>query len=168
MRSRRVWRRWRAGGEERAPLPAQAAGAGDPAPELYISNARDLGMDVSGFLMMSHMAPAAELPKQAKIMEDAGANCVYVTDSGDRLTMNDMRDRVRAYISKPGVLDVAGVANGELRSWFRGLDARWYGLVSFPIMWASWNPSLGLTLVDQLVPTEALKLRRYNGRTYRS
>jgi 4-hydroxy 2-oxovalerate aldolase len=68
----------------------------DIAPQ-HIARARDLGMDVSGFLMMSHMAPAAELAKQAKIMEDAGAHCVYVTDSGGRLTMNDVRDRVRAY-----------------------------------------------------------------------
>ena len=68
----------------------------DIAPQ-HIGRARELGMDVSGFLMMSHMAPAAELAKQAKIMEDAGAHCVYVTDSGGRLTMNDVRDRVRAY-----------------------------------------------------------------------
>jgi 4-hydroxy 2-oxovalerate aldolase len=63
----------------------------------HIGKARELGMDVSGFLMMSHMAPAADLAKQAKIMEDAGAHCVYVTDSGGRLTMGDVRDRVRAY-----------------------------------------------------------------------
>ena len=30
-------------------------------------------------------------------MESYGAHCVYVTDSGGRLTMNDVRDRVRAY-----------------------------------------------------------------------
>ncbi|WP_308257622.1 4-hydroxy-2-oxovalerate aldolase [Pseudonocardia lacus] len=63
----------------------------------HIGKARELGMDVSGFLMMSHMAPAAELAKQASRMESAGAHCVYVTDSGGRLTMNDVRDRVRAY-----------------------------------------------------------------------
>ncbi|MFC5950698.1 4-hydroxy-2-oxovalerate aldolase [Pseudonocardia lutea] len=63
----------------------------------HIGKARELGMDVSGFLMMSHMAPAADLAKQAKIMEDAGAHCVYVTDSGGRLTLGEVRDRVRAY-----------------------------------------------------------------------
>ncbi|HZE65603.1 MAG TPA: 4-hydroxy-2-oxovalerate aldolase [Sporichthyaceae bacterium] len=68
----------------------------DVAPQ-HVARARELGMDVSGFLMMSHMAPAAELAKQAKIMEQAGAHCVYVTDSGGRLTMDGVRERVRAY-----------------------------------------------------------------------
>jgi 4-hydroxy 2-oxovalerate aldolase len=63
----------------------------------HIETARELGMDVSGFLMMSHMAPAEELAKQAKLMESFGAHCVYVTDSGGRLTMDGVRDRVRAY-----------------------------------------------------------------------
>ena len=63
----------------------------------HIGRARELGMDVAGFLMMSHMAPAAELATQATIMQDAGAHCVYVTDSGGRLTMTGVRDRVRAY-----------------------------------------------------------------------
>lgn len=65
--------------------------------EQHIAKARDLGMDVSGFLMMSHMAEPDQLACQAKLMQDAGANCVYVTDSGGRLTMRDVRDRVRAY-----------------------------------------------------------------------
>ncbi|WP_310963961.1 4-hydroxy-2-oxovalerate aldolase [Nocardioides marmorisolisilvae] len=63
----------------------------------HIAAARDIGMDVSGFLMLSHMAPAGELAKQAKLMESYGAQCVYVTDSGGRLTMNDVAARVRAY-----------------------------------------------------------------------
>jgi len=63
----------------------------------HIAKARELGMDVSGFLMMSHMAQPAELAAQAKLMESYGANCVYVTDSGGRLTMVEMRERVRAY-----------------------------------------------------------------------
>jgi 4-hydroxy 2-oxovalerate aldolase len=68
----------------------------DIAPQ-HIAGARELGMDVAGFLMMSHMALPADLARQAKIMERAGAHCVYVTDSGGRLTMDGIRDRVRAY-----------------------------------------------------------------------
>jgi 4-hydroxy 2-oxovalerate aldolase len=63
----------------------------------HIEAARSLGMDVAGFLMMSHMAEPAQLAQQARIMEAAGAHCVYVTDSGGRLTMTGVRDRVRAY-----------------------------------------------------------------------
>lgn len=63
----------------------------------HIQAARELGMDVSGFLMLSHMAEPEQLAQQAKLMESYGANCVYVTDSGGRLTMNDVSARVRAY-----------------------------------------------------------------------
>ncbi|MFJ1709606.1 4-hydroxy-2-oxovalerate aldolase [Kitasatospora sp. NPDC088346] len=63
----------------------------------HIATARELGMDVSGFLMLGHMAPAAQLAEQARLMESYGAQCVYVTDSGGRLTMDGVRERVRAY-----------------------------------------------------------------------
>lgn len=63
----------------------------------HISTAREIGMDVSGFLMLSHMAPPQALAQQAKLMESYGAHCVYVTDSGGRLTMDGVRKRLRAY-----------------------------------------------------------------------
>ncbi|NRA19099.1 MAG: 4-hydroxy-2-oxovalerate aldolase [Oceanospirillaceae bacterium] len=62
----------------------------------HIEHARNMGMDVSGFLMMAHMNDHQSLVKQAKLMESFGAHCVYVTDSGGALTMNGVRDRIRS------------------------------------------------------------------------
>ncbi|MDE8652438.1 4-hydroxy-2-oxovalerate aldolase [Novosphingobium album (ex Liu et al. 2023)] len=63
----------------------------------HIEAARKLGMDVSGFLMMSHMSAPEPLAQQAKLMEDYGAHCVYVTDSGGAMNMDQYAARLRAY-----------------------------------------------------------------------
>lgn len=63
----------------------------------HIAAAKDLGMDVGGFLMMSHMNDPINLAKQAKMMESYGADCVYVTDSAGALLMDGVADRVKAF-----------------------------------------------------------------------
>jgi len=63
----------------------------------HIEAAKNLGMDVAGFLMMSHMNEPTKLAQQAKLMESYGADCVYVTDSAGALLMDDVADRMKAF-----------------------------------------------------------------------
>jgi 4-hydroxy 2-oxovalerate aldolase len=64
--------------------------------------ARELGLETVGFLMMAHSSPAEELAKQARIMADAGCECVYVVDSAGALVMEQVSDRVSALVTELG------------------------------------------------------------------
>lgn len=63
----------------------------------HIEAAKKLGLDVGGFLMMAHMNSPVKLAEQAKIMEKAGADCVYVTDSAGALVMDGVRERIMEF-----------------------------------------------------------------------
>ncbi|MGG1661872.1 4-hydroxy-2-oxovalerate aldolase [Brevibacillus sp. NRS-1366] len=62
----------------------------------HIHMARELGMEVCGFLMMAHSAPVEKLVEQAKLMQSYGAEAVYVTDSAGALLPDQVRERIRA------------------------------------------------------------------------
>ena len=64
--------------------------------------ARDLGLETVGFLMMSHTVSPQKLAEQARIMADAGCQCVYVVDSAGALVLEDVSDRVSALVAELG------------------------------------------------------------------
>ncbi|MFE7421509.1 4-hydroxy-2-oxovalerate aldolase [Rhodococcus sp. NPDC057529] len=64
--------------------------------------ARELGLETVGFLMMSHSQPPEVLAQQARIMADAGCQCVYVVDSAGALILNAVSDRVSALVTELG------------------------------------------------------------------
>jgi len=68
----------------------------------HFGAARDLGMETVGFLMLSHKAPPATLAQQARIMVNAGAQCVYVVDSAGALVLSDAQERVQALLDEIG------------------------------------------------------------------
>ncbi|MCS7480613.1 4-hydroxy-2-oxovalerate aldolase [Umezawaea endophytica] len=64
--------------------------------------ARDRGLETVGFLMMAHSQPPEALAKQARIMADAGCQCVYVVDSAGALVLEQVADRVSALVAELG------------------------------------------------------------------
>lgn len=68
----------------------------------HFGAARAMGVETVGFLMLSHRAAPEELARQARIMADAGCQCVYVVDSAGALLPDDVADRVTALIAELG------------------------------------------------------------------
>jgi 4-hydroxy 2-oxovalerate aldolase len=64
--------------------------------------ARELGLETVGFLMMAHSSPPEALAQQARIMADAGCQCVYVVDSAGALVMDQVTERVQALVAELG------------------------------------------------------------------
>ena len=64
--------------------------------------ARELGLETVGFLMMSHSQPPEVLAAQARLMADAGCQCVYVVDSAGALILDQVSDRVAALVDELG------------------------------------------------------------------
>jgi 4-hydroxy 2-oxovalerate aldolase len=66
----------------------------------HLSLARELGLQTVGFLMMSHSQPGEVLAHSARIMADAGAECVYVVDSAGALVPGETAARVAAVVAE--------------------------------------------------------------------
>ena len=64
--------------------------------------AREIGLETVGFLMMAHTSTPEDLAKQARIMADAGCQCVYVVDSAGAMILEDVSDRVAAVVAELG------------------------------------------------------------------
>lgn len=64
--------------------------------EQHMQEAKKLGLEVVGFLMMAHMLSPQELAHQARLMASYGADVVYVVDSSGAMLPEDARVRVLA------------------------------------------------------------------------
>ncbi|WP_321941595.1 4-hydroxy-2-oxovalerate aldolase [Paraburkholderia tropica] len=62
----------------------------------HIRAAKEMGLHVSGFLMMSSATSPENLAVQAQKMESYGAQCIYVADSAGGLTMKATEERFKA------------------------------------------------------------------------
>lgn len=68
--------------------------------EQHLNRARAEGLDAIGFLMMSHMVTAEELVGQARLLQEFGACCVYVTDSAGYMLPDEVKHKVYALRSE--------------------------------------------------------------------
>lgn len=73
----------------------------------HLGIARGLGLETVGFLMMAHSQQPDVIARQARIMADAGCECVYVTDSAGALILEEVTTRVDALRTELG--DETGV-----------------------------------------------------------
>nr|WP_229894179.1 4-hydroxy-2-oxovalerate aldolase [Streptomyces glebosus] len=118
----------------------------------HFEAARSLGMSTVGFLMLSHRLDAKGLAAQARIMADAGCQCVYVVDSAGALVLDDVSERVAALVDELG---------GDAEVGFHGHQNLGLGVANSVLAWragATWiDGSLcGLGAGAGNAPTELL------------
>ena len=70
--------------------------------EQHFGLAREVGLETVGFLMMAHTVDPDTLAKQARIMVEAGCQCVYVVDSAGAMILEDADERVAALVAELG------------------------------------------------------------------
>ena len=68
----------------------------------HFTIARELGLETVGFLMMAHSQPPEVLAAQARIMVDAGCQCVYVVDSAGAMILDEVTERVTTLSAELG------------------------------------------------------------------
>ena len=68
----------------------------------HFAAAREMSMETVGFLMLAHRISPGELARQARIMVDGGAQCVYVVDSAGAMVLGDAQSRISALVGEIG------------------------------------------------------------------
>lgn len=66
----------------------------------HIVAAKEMGLEVVGFLMMAHMVDPDKLLEQAKLMESYGADIIYATDSAGAMLPKDVTERVELLVKE--------------------------------------------------------------------
>ena len=69
----------------------------------HIVNAKEMGMEVVGLLMMAHMASPEKILEQAQLMESYGADIIYATDSAGALLPNEVTERIELLVKELNV-----------------------------------------------------------------
>lgn len=69
----------------------------------HIVAAKEMGMEVVGFLMMAHMAAPEKVLEQAQLMESYGADIIYATDSAGALLPHEVTERIELLVKELNV-----------------------------------------------------------------
>ncbi|MFB6090341.1 MAG: 4-hydroxy-2-oxovalerate aldolase [Halobellus sp.] len=81
--------------------------------EDHFTKVKDRGLEANGLLMLSHMAEPERILEEARLMEEYGADAVYVMDSAGAMLPSDVRDRVSLLVEELDI-DVGFHAHNNL------------------------------------------------------